>query len=262
MQNIQKTVSLLLIPVTSIVLIAFQSKTPGFIILTLGLISLFPFQTKYSKNILLIYIGLAILGISPINTSIHLFHMLSMGTLLILAIALPYYISRHVYKDHAITYRFHHGRSWTQKEIMYIFVTAIISYLLFPFALRETSSYLNWTVEPGIANLVLLFIGTNALGIWDELFFINTVLGLLKRHLTFPKANVLQAVLFTSFLYELGFRGWLWIIIFLFALLQGYIFKKTDSLLYIITIHLTADLILYLALIYLHHPGWFHFFIT
>ena len=40
----------------------------------------------------------------------------------------------------------------------------------------------------------------------------------------------------------------------LFALTQGYIFKKTESLLYVITIHLTLDLVLFLALLNVHTP--------
>src|SRR5438105_3569702 len=127
--------------------------------------------------------------------------------------------------------------------------------------LKSSGSYVNWTVDPGVSNLVRFFIGTNALGIWDELFFVSTVLGLLRRHLAFPIANLTQSILFTSFLYELGFRGWAFLVIFLFALVQGYIFKKTESLFYIITIHLTFDLILYLALIYTHHPSWMPIFI-
>jgi membrane protease YdiL (CAAX protease family) len=117
-------------------------------------------------------------------------------------------------------------------------------------------------VLPGVANLLKLFIGTNVLGIWDELFFVITVLAILRRYLPFIWANGAQAILWTSFLYELGFRGWGPVAIFPFALLQGYIFKRTDSLLYILTIHLTIDLVLYLALVHAYHPGWVPLFVT
>ena len=113
-----------------------------------------------------------------------------------------------------------------------------------------------------LAGISLLFIGTNALGIWDELFFIITVLALLRRHLPFFWANAIQAVLFTAFLYELGFRGWAPLAIYPFALLQGIVFKKTHNLLYIIAIHLTIDFVLFLALINAHHPHLVDIFIT
>ena len=188
--------------------------------------------------------------------------MIVMGLFLSLAVIFPYLASRYVYQDHVIRFRFRAKNVWTKKSIGYILIAVPLVYLLLPFLLRDTGSYLNWAVEPGAGNLTRLFIGTNALGIWDELFFINTVFVLLLQHVRFPIANLVQSILFTSFLYELGFQGYMIILIFLFALLQGYIFKKTESLLYVITIHLLFDLILYLALIYLHHPTWFPFFIT
>jgi hypothetical protein len=68
--------------------------------------------------------------------------------------------------------------------------------------------------------------------------------------------------MWTSFLYELGFRGWGPLLIFPFALSQGYVFKTTKSLLYIITVHLTIDFMLFLVLIHLHHPEHLRIFLT
>ncbi len=262
MQKVFKLVTFLLLPTTAICLIALQMKPFGWYIFIAGVLTLFFCTRQLRKDLLLVYISLALLGVTPITTDISISHILQMGALLTLAIAIPYAISRYIYKDHLVRFTFHHRRKWTKTEIGYILLTAVISYLLFPFMLRETGSYLNWTVELGAINLFILFLGTNALGIWDELFFVNTVLGILRKHLSFPIANLIQSILFTSFLFELGFRGWIFVIIFLFALLQGYVFKKTESLLYVIAIHLTADLILYLALIYLHHPQLLPIFFT
>lgn len=262
MNKLFKVVTLLLLPITAVFLIALQMKPFGWYIFLAGVVALFFCDKSLRKDIILVYISLALLGVTPITTDISITHMLQMGGLLTLAIAIPYVISRYLYRDHLVRFKMHHGRKWTKKEIGYIFLTFIIAYLLFPFMLRETGSYLNWTVELGAINLFILFLGTNALGIWDELFFVNTVLGILRKHLSFLIANLIQSIMFTAFLYELGFRGWIFIIIFFFALLQGYVFKKTESLLYVIAIHLTADLILYLVLIHLHHPQLLQFFLT
>jgi len=86
------------------------------------------------------------------------------------------------------------------------------------------------------------------------------VLGIYRRYLPFATANLLQAVLFTSFLFELGFTGWGPVMIFIFAVIQGVVFRKTDSLFYVITIHLTLDFILFLALVNIH-TGWFGVFL-
>lgn len=254
--------SIALLDATGIVLIGAQWKPLGWGLLALGVVSLGVINKQLRKDLVLIFGCIALLGLTPITTDISYAHMTIMGIFLALAVAIPYLISRYVYGDYFVRFTLHHGRRWYKKEIAYIGLTAVVTYLLFPFMLIESGSYLNWTVNGGTENIIRLFIGTNALGIWDELFFVCTVLGILRRHMPFSAANLAQAILFTSFLYELGFRGWAFLVIFCFALLQGYIFKKTESLFYVITIHLTADLILFLALIYAHHPAWMMIFIT
>lgn len=244
-------------------MIALQLKFTGWLLFAVGLISLL-FNTKNNaKLLLLVYLSLGLLGLTPINTDISPAHMFMMGATLLGALFVPILIAKYIYKSpKLIPYKFHHGRKWLKSEIFYILSTAGISYFLLPFYLKSTEAYLNWQVEPGFGNITRLFIGTNALGIWDELFFVNTVLGLLRRQMPFVWANLVQSVLFTAFLYELGFTGWGFIAIFVFALVQGYIFKRTESLLYVITIHLTLDFILFLALIEAHHPTWLPIFVT
>ena len=177
-----------------------------------------------------------------------------------LPVAIPYLVSLSFYRDHLVRFPLGHKRRWYRTEVAYIAFTATVAYLILPFYLASTGSYHNWTVEPGALNLFRLFIGTNGLGLWDELFFVATVLAIFRHYLPFRWANIAQAILWTSFLYELGFRGWGPAPIFIFALLQGQIFRKTGSLLYIIAIHLTLDFILYLALIHAYYPSWLPIF--
>lgn len=261
MKRLTEYAAIIILCISSIVLIALQIKMLGATILLTGVLTL-PFCSKqFSKYFALLYLCVGILGITSITTDISYLHFLTMGAALSSVLVIPYIFSKYFYEDGAIKFKFHHGRNWYTTEILYIIATAVVAYFLIPFLLKNTGSYKNWTVDPGLNNLLRLFIGTNGLGIWDELFFISTVLGVLRRFLTFSFANIAQAVMFTSFLYELGFRGWAFGAIFIFALIQGYIFKKTESLFYVITIHLTLDFILYLALIQLHHPDWIKLFL-
>ncbi len=171
-----------------------------------------------------------------------------------------YAVSKYVYHDHTIVFPWRHGRGWYKKEVVYITAAVVIAYFLLPFYFTSTGAYFNWSVEPGVSNIIRLFIGTNALAIWDELFFICVCLSILRKHLPFMWANAVQATLWTAFLYELGFRGWGPIMIFLFAFLQGLVFRKTESLVYVISIHLAVDILLFLVLIQLHHPNWLTIF--
>lgn len=247
-----------IITLMGVLLIGLQIKPWGWLLLPLGLVVLALAEADFRKDFFLIYISMTLLGITPITTDTGTGHFIGMGITLALAILVPLFLSRRFGRP--ITFRFHPQRKWLKREVGYILFTAVIAYFLLPFYLRSTGAYLNWSAQSNWDSIIRLFIGTNALGIWDELFFVNTVLGIYRRYLPFAIANLLQAVLFTSFLFELGFTGWGPVMIFVFAIIQGVVFRKTDSLFYVITIHLTLDFILFLALVNLH-TGWFGFFL-
>lgn len=219
-------------------------------------------KTSLKHYLALLILAISLVALTPINTDITYSHLLLMGFMISLAVAIPYYFSAHIYRDGVITFPLRHGRQWYRVEILYILATALIAYFVLPFYLVNTGSYHNWTVAPGVSNVLRLFIGTNGLGIWDELFFVTTVLAILRRFLPFWYANVIQAALWTTFLYVLGFRGWGPLVLYLFCLSQGYIFRRTKSLLYILTIHLTLDFILFLALLHTHNSSWVPIFVT
>jgi len=260
--SIAEYLSLLLLAVSAVSLVGLELKPFGWWVIAIGALSLTLTSLSFRRHVGLLYISLAILGLVPIITDVTNENYLRMGSTLLIALIIPFVIDRFIYKTKIIRFSFHHGRRWYVKEIAYIGITAAIAYFLLPFYFESTGAHLNWTVEPTTNGISRLFIGTNALGIWDELFFVSTVLGILRRYMPFWQANLLQAVLFTSFLYDLGFTGWAPWVLYPFALTQGIIFKRTDSLLYVITIHLTLDLVLFLALINAHHPEFIDIFVT
>lgn len=238
-------------------------KWLGWLLLGLALAALIPrHRNRFGRHMLLLGSMLALLGLIPINTDISYGHMAIMGSVLIATVALPYLATKYLFQDQAVTFPFRFGRKWHRREIGYVLLAGVISYLVLPYYLASTGSYLNWSADLEPSKIIRLFIGTNALGIWDELFFVGVCLALLRRHLPFIWANTVQAALWTTFLYELGFRGWGPYAIFLFALSQGYIFSRSKSLLYIITVHLTIDFMLFLTLLHLHNPHILRIFIT
>lgn len=209
--------------------------------------------------VLLVVLGLLL--VTQINTDISIPHMLWMGATLSLAIFIPYLIYRNTSKSR-INFHFGLKSGWTKKKFAYIGLAALISYFIFPFYFATTGAYTHWPSPQNGFEVFLLFLGTNALGIWDELFFVNTLLQIFKRYLSFWYANILQAVLWTVFLYELGFTFWMPLLIFPFALLQGYTYEKYKSLGFIIAIHLAVDFILFLAILSAHGDLPFRLFVT
>lgn len=218
-------------------------------------------NSRLLRDLSLIAIGLVIMSFVQINTDISYEHMLVMGSAMVAIIILPYIISHHIYKDYAIHFPWHFREPWTRDKWLYLTLVGVIGYAVLPVYMITTGVYMNWPSVGSAEEVLRLFIGTNALGIWDELFFICTVLVLLRRHFPFWQANILQAVLFTSFLYELGFEAWGPYLIFVFALIQGTIFMRTQSLLYVVSVHLLFDLILFMVLLHAHNPRVFPIFI-
>ncbi len=212
------------------------------------------------RDLALVVVGLVIMSIVPINTEVSNEHILAMGTAMVLAVAVPYLVSRYLYRDHAVRFPLRAGR-WTRFEKVWLVAVVVIGYALLPVYMIRTGVYENWPAVEGAEGIGRLFLGTNALGIWDELFFICTCFTLLRRHLPWWQANLVQAVLFTSFLHELGFHAWGPWLIYPFALVQGYTFKVTRSLTYVVAVHLLFDLILFLVLLHAHHRDWVPIFV-
>ena len=237
-------------------------KWAGWSVWAFGVITLVFTAKDFRRNMSLVYGAMAILGLTEITTDVSYRHMAEMGGMLALAVAFPYLTSRFVFKDHAIRFPFHHGRRWSKLEIFYVLLAVAISYFLLPYYLIDTGAWMNWEVEEDLHQIGRVFIGTNGLGLWDELFFVNICLGVLRRYFRFAIANILQSILFTAFLYELGFTGWGPIMIYCFALLQGLTFRNSESLLYVIVIHLAIDFVLFLALVNAHQPQWAQVFVT
>lgn len=249
------------VSVSGVLLFVFEQQLAGYVLLLISTLVSLKHDTRLGRDMSLIAIGLFIMGFVPINTDISYRHMLVMGTAMVAIVTIPYLISRYIYGDYAIRFPWHFKQAWTGQQWLYLGLVLVVGYLVIPFYMISTGVYQNWPAARDGDDILRLFLGTNGLGIWDELFFICTAFVLFRRHFSFWIANILQAVLFTSFLYELGFESWGPVMIFVFALVQGYIFTKTQSLFYIVTVHLLFDLLLFLVLLHAHSRELFPIFL-
>ncbi|MHA7238910.1 CPBP family intramembrane glutamic endopeptidase [Arthrobacter sp. TMS1-12-1] len=250
-----------LVSLAGFVLLVLHQDLIGYGLLAAALAVAAVVDRALFRDLALITFGVTVMTLVPITTDISSEHMAVMGSAMILAVGVPYTVSRFVYRDHAVTFPIRTGEPWTRTEKWYLPAVVVMGYALLPFYMISTGVYTNWPAASEPGEIARLFVGTNGLGIWDELFFICTVFALLRRHLPMAQANMLQAVLFTSFLWELGFRAWAPVFIVAFALLQAFIFTRTRSLSYIICVHLLFDFVLFLVLIHAHNRTWFDIFV-
>jgi hypothetical protein len=251
----------LLLAASGLLLFGFHWRPGGYVVLAAAVGLAAVMDRPLAKDLLLIAFGLVTISLVPINTEISWDHMLLMGTALAVAVVVPYLVSRFGYRDHAVRFPIRGGHRWTGLEKWYLLAVLVLGWLILPVYMIRTDVYLNWPAASDASTIGRLFVGTNALGIWDELFFICTCFALLRRHLVDWQANLVQAVLFTSFLWELGFHAWGPLLIYPFALVQGWIFKLTQSLTYIVCVHLLFDFVLFLVLVHAHNRDWLAFFL-
>lgn len=228
----------------------------GYATVVTGLLLSWSVSRLLARDLLLI--ALPIVGIAQISVKANLdwANIVLLGAVLTSAVAIPYVLSRWVFKDHAVQFPGRPGEPWTRLEWSWLGLVLILGWLILPVYFIGSGSYLNWPAVDDPSEIIRLFFGVGFVGIWDELFFICTVFALLRRHFPFWIANILQAFVFVSFLWELGYRSWGPALTIPFALIQAWIFEKSKSVYYVITVHLLFDVVVFLVLIYAHHPEW------
>jgi membrane protease YdiL (CAAX protease family) len=206
-------------------------------------------------------IPLAILVIAPISTNLAIPRMLTLGLFLLSVIILPPLILQR--KD-IITFKL-----WPDKldgiDIFYTLLSIPLAwggFALYFFYSPEVP--FNWLqpAAPSNQDLFKLFMGINAVGIWDELFFINICFAIMRYLFPFKIANPAQAVIYTSVLYDMAFTGWGPVFVGVLALTQGFMYERSKALIWVLMVHLIVDYFLFQAIVERYYPNfdvWWHF---
>jgi len=215
-----------------------------------------------TRDLSLIGIGMLIVHAISLEAQLDNLSMLRFTLALGGAVLVPYLISRFVYRDRATAFPWRARQRWTRWQWGWLIAVIVLGWLILPFYFITSGVYENWPVVDTPELIARLFVGVGAVGIWDELFFICTVFTLLLRHMPVAAANVLQMVVFVSFLWELGYRAWGPVLTIPFALLQGWIFLRTHSLTYVVTVHLLFDAVVFAVLVHAHNPGMLPIFLV
>ncbi len=245
---------------SAVLLFGLDLQVAGYVTLGLSLALALPRRALFN-DLVLIGLGLVIISTISVAADISYGNMLLMGAVLALAVLVPYLIDRFGYRTHTIRFPVNTGRRWTRLERWYLVIVVLLGWAILPTYFIGSGAYQNWPAIHEPDELARLFVGVNVVGIWDELFFICVVFTLLRRHFPLWQANLLQAVIFVSFLWELGYRSWGPLLTIPFALLQGWIFSRVKSLSYVVSVHLLFDLVVFLVLVHAHNPEWLPIFL-
>ena len=257
-----KLVPAAIVVTSAIPLYGFENRFVGYPWLAVGLLIAFLVDRELLRDLALIAAGLLIVSSVSVKADISWGNIAVLGVVLSAAVIVPFAIDRFVYKRRAIRFPWRGGVPWTRWEKVYLFAVPFLGWLILPFYFISSEVYLNWPRVVETSEVLRLFIGVNAVGTWDELFFICTCYALLMRHFRPWMANILQSIIFVSFLWELGYQSWGPLLTIPFALLQGYIFTRTKSLTYVLIVHLLFDLVVFLVIVHAHNPGALPIFIV
>ncbi|MGP9538652.1 CPBP family intramembrane glutamic endopeptidase [Brachybacterium sp. AOP43-C2-M15] len=240
---------------SAFLLFALQLGGWGHALLALSLLGAVLVSRELAKDLALIGLGIAIVSTTSVVASVDWDRFVTIGAVLLLAVAAPVLVDRLLLRRRAIRFPLRTGQGWTRLEKGYIVAVPFLGWLILPFYFLTSGVYRNWPHLADGAEVGRFFVGVNFVGTWDELFFICLCFALLRRHFGLWTANLLQAVIFVSFLWELGYQAWGPLLTAPFALLQGWLFDRTGSLLYVLIVHLLFDVVVFLAIVHARHPG-------
>ncbi len=235
-----------------------MADLPGYALLVAGVAGGFitdrrGWSRRLGPDLLLIALALTFISLISLHADISPAGMMRFTLALGGAVVIPFVVSRFIYKEKSITFPWGGGR-WTRRQWIYLIVVIVAAYLILPFYFLTSGVYRNWPAVVEWHEIARLFVGVNAVGLWDELFFICTCYALYLRHFRPWVANVLQATIFTSFLWELGYQEWGPFLTIPFALIQAVIFSWIKNLLYVVCVHLLFDAVVFLVIVHAHHP--------
>jgi membrane protease YdiL (CAAX protease family) len=244
-------------------LYVFLQRPLGYAMLAAGLVFAFAVDRYLLRHLALVTASLVVISTVSLAADLSNAGIARFTVVLSLALLIPWLALRYVFREEDVMrFPWRTGRRWSRFEYTYLVVVLAIGYVLLPVYFIGSGAYQNWppVTEPGM--IARLFVGVNGVGLWDELFFICTLFAMLRRHFPMWQANVLQSVVFVSFLWELGYQLWAPVFTVPFALLQGFIFQRTRSLTYVVAVHLSFDAVIFMILVHAHSPQLFDVFLT
>lgn len=203
-----------------------------------------------------------LLGITEITPDLSNENFLRLGIVFMAVLIIPLVVQR--WDDaKVIRYRFKPLR-WRKADMIYTVLSVPLAWMVLRgyewgnLALFDNELFKQWSMpeEADPDEIRRLFIGINLVGIWDELFFINTGYALLRSLFTYRVANALQAVLYTAVLFDMAFVGLGVVVVYLFALTQGAMYEKSEGLLWVLIVHLVVDYFLVAFIVQAYYPDY------
>ncbi len=238
----------------TILLIPAERWAPGAVVWVAALwLALRDPEPAFRRRLGVLLGVVALLAVAPIHTALDNTHFAVLGGFFLAAVAGPALILRRT--DPGLL----EFRLWLRRlrwqDLFYTALSVPLAWLVIRIYFQRLTPAMptHWWLpaRPDHDGIWRLIVGINCVGIWDELFFVNTVYAVLRSLFPQRVANAAQAVVYTAVLYDMAFTGAGPVIVYLFALTQGSMYEGSRSLLWVLIVHLIVDFFLVAAI--LHH---------
>ena len=233
-----------------------------FAFVCIGLIATDP-EAKLRRRLGTLLGCVIFLGALDVNPSLSNNNFLILSIAFTLAIVVPAAVLHFTGDQEIIRFRFWPVH-WRKQDLIYTILSIPLAWVVlksYEWGNREffdNELFRQWSMPPeaDAGEIRRLFIGINLVGLWDELFFVNTCFAILRSLFRFRIANALQAVLYTAVLFDMAFVGCGFFVVFLFAWTQGAMFEKSESLLWVLIVHLIVDYFLVAFIVQTYYPSY------
>lgn len=230
----------------TVLLIPMKHVVPGAVCLLVAAgLMLRDGDRRFIRRMAVLLFAIVVLTLSPINTDTGNHHFARLGSIFLFLVIGP---ALFFLKTDRSVVRF---QFWPRRfrwiDIIYTLVSVPIAYYgINLYFWINPDMPLQWPL-PDVKDAGeswRLIWGINGVGIWDELFFVNTVFVILRSVFPLHWANIAQAVVYTAVLNDMAFVGVGPLFVYYFALTQGTMMEKSDCLLYVLLVHVIVDVFL------------------
>lgn len=222
-------------------------------------------SAKHQQRFFALAIPIAILVFAPIHTDLGLQHIAILGAAFVSVLVIPSLMLR---GQGIITFKFFpDGLQRIDKvDVFYTLVSIFLAWGAFELYFGVLSPHVpfNWYLpegEPDTSEVFKLFMGINAVGIWDELFFVNICFAVIRSMYSFRFSNLAQSVIYTTVLCDMAFTGWGPVFVGFLAITQGVMYERSKLLIWVLIVHLIVDYFLFQAIVATYYPAlevWWH----
>jgi len=252
-----RTIVLLAFCAATVLLIPLEAWIPGLVAWAVSVIALRWCDVVFRRRLAVLLGVILLLALAPINTDRSTPHWLVLAPCFAAAVFGPWLIFRKT--DPGVIDWCFWPRRFRWLDIIYTAVSVPVAWVVIPWYFFQINPDLptHWSMPAVYSDEAFwrLFSGINAVGIWDELFFINIVYATLRSVVPVRVANVVQAVVYASVLNDMAFTGIGPVLIYLFALTQGSMYEQSRTLLYVLIVHLVVDAFLVSNILTFYYPG-------